>query len=141
MCLAAGEVGRSELARIDPEALLTSAVLRRVVRRLAGQLEIGAAAVTLAPDGAGTGDGVSDEEVSVAIDDLEKRAARAAEAKRSVGADELEHARLLLELARVERQLQRAKLVGEGFHNLGTQRRMIQEAIHDLGLKLDRQQL
>lgn len=140
MCLAAGEAGRTELARIDPEELLTSAVLRRVARRLAGQLELAGGGVALAPEDPAAGDLVSDEQVSVAIDDLERRAARAARDKRSVGADELEHARLLLEMARVERQLQRAKLVGEGSLDLANQRRIIQEALLLLGLKLDRQQ-
>jgi DNA primase len=134
MCLAAGEAGRSELARIDPEALLTSAVLRRAVRRLAGQMEISPGVVAVTPDAPVTGSEVSEEQISLAIDDLESRAARAG---RTVSAEELEHARLLLELARVERQLHTAQVTREGIGDLAWQRQTVREALRHVTARLE----
>ncbi len=134
MCLAGGEAGRAELARIDPEKLFTSAVLRRAVRRLTGQMEISPGVVAITPVDP-SAPPISDEQVSRAIDDLERRAARAS---RTVVAEELEHARLLLELARVERQLQSAKLAGAGAFDLAWQRDQVREALKQVVAKLER---
>ena len=135
MCLAGGEAGRTELTRIDPDALLTSAVLRRAVRRLTGQLEISPGVIAVAPEDPALRSEVSDEQVSVAIDELESRAARAG---RIVSAEELEHARLLLELARVERKLQSARVVGEGVADLAWQRQQVKQALGDVTARLER---
>ncbi len=136
MCLAGGEPGREELAKIDPESLLTSAVLRRAVRRLIGQIEISPGVVAVAPEDPQFGTEVSEEQVAVAVEDLEARAARAG---RVVSAEELEHARLLLELARVERQLQTAKLAGEGVADLAWQRQQVREALGRVTARMQRQ--
>ncbi len=135
MCLAGGEAGRAELSRIDPDQLFTSAVLRRAVRRLTGQMEISPGVVAIAPEDPSAGPSVSDEQVSRAIDDLESRAARASH---TVVAEELEHARLLLELARVERQLQSAKAAGAGAFDIAWQRDQVREALRQVIAKLER---
>ncbi|WP_249009477.1 DNA primase [Conexibacter sp. DBS9H8] len=125
MCLAGGEVGRALLADLDAEALLTSAVLRAARLRLLGRApEAGALAAT----------GVSEAEVSVAIDALEVRAARAG---RTVSADELEHARLLLELARVDRELQRARLARRGVPELAAARERVRASLSAVLARLE----
>jgi DNA primase len=133
MCLAGGETGRQELARIDPDSLLTSAVLRRAVRRLVGQLDVAPGVVAVTPEDPALAAAVSDAEVSAAIDDLESRAARAA---RVVRAEELEHARLLLEKARIDRQIHTAMAAGTGVPDLVWQREAIARALRDVAAKL-----
>jgi DNA primase len=139
-CLAGGEAGQAELAKIDPDALLTSAVLRRVVRRLAGQMEISPGVVAVAPEDPALRAQVSEADVSAALDALQGLADRARKEGRTVSPDELEHARLLLELARVDRKLRTARSGGgEGAHNLATQRQMIQEALGRATARMQRQ--
>ncbi|MBO0768499.1 MAG: DNA primase [Solirubrobacterales bacterium] len=113
MCLAAGEPGRAELESLDPERLLSSALLRRAVRRLTGQAEL---------DG-------EDGEVSAVIDELESRAAAAARSGRVVTVDHLEHARELLELARLERDIQAARAEGHGIAGLAAEREQARQRI------------
>ena len=94
MCVAAPALGRPVLDTIDPDKLLTSSVLRRAAGHLAKQLD--APLLDLPRD---------DDEMSQAVAELVERSGRGG----SVTADKLEHSRLLLELARVERQLNRAR--------------------------------
>jgi DNA primase len=128
-CLAGGEAGRAELQRIDPDVLLTSAVLRRAARRLVGQMEISPGVVAVSPEDPESSTVASDAEVSAAIDDLETQAARAT---RIVTAEELEHARLLLELARVSRDMETARAAGQGVPNLAWQKHEVLRAISEV---------
>jgi DNA primase len=90
MCVAAPDLGAAELARIDPDALLLDDVLRRAARFLGAHLP----GDLPDPDG-------DDPELIFVLDDLRARAQRG----RRVSADELEHARLVLERDRLRREI------------------------------------
>ncbi len=94
LCIALPEAGRVALAAIDPDEHITSERLRRAARHLAGQTEMPMTGI--APD---------DEELARRVADLVQRAGRAGE----VTVEQLEHARLLLELARLDRAIRRAR--------------------------------
>jgi non-ribosomal peptide synthetase component F len=97
LCVALPEPGRVALQAIDPEQHLTSERLRRAARHLAGQTEMPLSG--LAPD---------DEQLARVMADLVARAGRAGE----VTAEQLEQQRLLLERARIERAIRRAREEG-----------------------------
>ncbi len=97
LCVALPEAGRRALQAIDPEQHLTSERLRRAARHLAGQTEMPLSG--LAPD---------DEELARVMADLVARAGRAGE----VSEEQLEQQRLLLERARIERAIRRAREEG-----------------------------
>lgn len=88
MCLAAPKDGAALLAQIDADALLTGDLPRRAARLLRATLP----ATPQAP--------ADDPELGALIGDLVDRAARG----RVVTADELEHAHLVLERDRLERE-------------------------------------
>ncbi len=94
MCLASPDLGAQALERVDPDALFLDDALRRTARLLAASLP---GEVPDPPD--------EDPELVVVLEDLRARAGRGtAQRGRSVSADELEHARLLLELDRLRRE-------------------------------------
>ncbi|HWF35929.1 MAG TPA: DNA primase, partial [Solirubrobacteraceae bacterium] len=95
LCVALPADGARALAQRDPEQLLTSEVLRRAARHLSGRLET--PMVDLPPE---------DEELARAVAELVRRSGSSVE----ISADRLEHARLLLELSRVERAIKRARV-------------------------------
>jgi DNA primase len=97
LCVALPEAGRRALQAIDPEQHLTSERMRRAARHLAGQTEMPLSG--LAPD---------DEELAHVMADLVARAGRAGE----VSVEQLEQQRLLLERARLERAIRRAREEG-----------------------------
>ncbi len=99
MCVASPDLGAAALARIDPEALLREDRLRRAARFLIGHL----------PDALPEAPG-DDPELTVVLDDLISRAARGGR----VSADELEHARLLLERDRLAREIKYLREHGGG---------------------------
>ncbi len=118
MCLAAGPAGEEQLARLDPDRLLTSALLRRAARALAGQTEV-------AED---------DEELDRCLLSL-----RAAADGRVVSAEELEHARLLLELADADRQITRARAERlPGVAELAGRRQAIRAAIAEVTTRIEK---
>ncbi len=90
MCVASPDLGAAALAGFDPDALLLEDRLRRAARFLATHLP-----GTL-PDPPG-----DDPELVVVLDDLIARAGRGSQ----VTANELEHARLLLERDRLAREI------------------------------------
>jgi DNA primase len=99
MCIASPDLGAVSLGRVDPDALLLDDVLRRAARFLSAHLpgEL--------PDPPG-----DDPELIFVLDDLRARAGRG----RQVSADELEHARLLLERARLRREIRYLREHGAG---------------------------
>ncbi len=97
LCVALPEAGRRALQAIDPEQHLTSQPLRRAARHLAGQTEMPLS--RLEPD---------DAELAQVMADLVGRAGRAGE----VSVEQLEQQRLLLERARLERAIRRAREEG-----------------------------
>ena len=129
MCVSAPDAGEPALAAIDPDEHLTSAVLRRSARHLSGRL---AAPMSDLPAG--------DEELARTVADLVARAGRGGR----VGADQLEHARLLLELGRVERDLARARGgagapgAGHGVVDLARRRQDVREAIGTVVSRIER---
>jgi DNA primase len=90
MCLASPDIGAAALARIDPDVLLLDDVLRRAARFLGTHLPADL------PDPPG-----DDPELIFVLDDLRSRAGRG----RHVSVDELEHARLVLERDRLQREI------------------------------------
>jgi DNA primase len=129
MCVAAPTPGELALAAIDPEEHLTSTVLRRAARQLAGRL---ASPLSELP--------ADDEELARVVAELVARAGRGGR----VGADQLEHARLLLELSRVERELARATgpaaspAPGKGIVELARRRQDVREAIRSVVSRIER---
>ncbi|MFL5823967.1 MAG: DNA primase [Solirubrobacteraceae bacterium] len=94
LCIALPQAGRRSLQAIDPEEHLTSVKLRRAARHLAGQTEMPL-----------TGLDAHDEELAGVMADLVARAGRV----REVTTEQLEQQRLLLERARLERAIRRAR--------------------------------
>jgi len=97
LCVALPEAGRRALQAIDPDQHLTSDGLRRAARHLAGQTEMPLSG--LAPE---------DEELAHVMADLVSRAGRAGH----VSVEQLDQQRLLLERARLDRAIRRAREEG-----------------------------
>jgi DNA primase len=124
LCVAMPEAGARALATIDPDEHLTTERYRRAARHLAGQTEMPLAGV--APE---------DDELARVISDLVERAGRATD----VTEERLEHARLLLELDRVDRTLRRVRSEGGAeLASLAHEREGILEAIRNVGRLLER---
>jgi DNA primase len=125
MCLAAPDAGAAALAALDPEELLTSAVLRRAARHLAaGRTH---SPLTDLPE--------DDDELARTMADLVARAGRGSE----VTADKIEHARLLLELARLDRAITRARAEKRpGITDLARRRQEIREEIGGVVSRLEK---
>ena len=115
LCIALPDAGRRALQAIDPDQHLTSDRLRRAARHLAGQTEMPLSG--LRPD---------DEELAQVITDLVARAGRAGD----VTAEQLEHQQLLLERARLERAIRRAR--AEGAPRIGELARERQEVLDSI---------
>jgi DNA primase len=99
LCVALPSQGRAALELIDPEQHLTSAVFRRAARHLRGRTAM--PLTDLPPD---------DDELARVIADLVKRSGQA----RDVRPENLEHTRLVLELARLDRAVRRARAERSG---------------------------
>ncbi|MGI8413321.1 MAG: DNA primase [Solirubrobacteraceae bacterium] len=124
LCIALPDAGAQALSTIDSDALLTSAPLRRAARHL-----VGATAEPL------RGLPSDDEELAVVIADLVARAGRAGE----VGAERLEHARLVLERDRIDRAIRRSRgVAGTDQTALARERQVVLEAIRGVVGRLER---
>ena len=124
LCVALPEAGARTLYEIDPEQLITSGLMRRAARHLAGRTRS-----PLADLPAG------DDELARTIADLVARAGRAGQ----VTADQLVHARLVLERARLERAILRARAEGgTGTGELAREREAVLEDIRHVVAKLER---
>jgi hypothetical protein len=121
LCLAVPEAGRIALAAIDPE-LLTSGPLRRAARRLAEHPEDPLAGLA------------EDDELVPVVADLRRRA----EGYPDKTADRLEHARLVLELARLDRAIRRARgETGADTSTLARERESVLKAIGAVVTRLE----
>ena len=98
LCVSLPADGERMLVSIDPEQVLTTEPLRRAAGHLVGRL---ASPLADLPR--------DDEQLATTVADLVARAGSAG----PVSVEELEHARLLLELGRIERAIRRAR--GAGF--------------------------
>ena len=97
LCVARPQAGARILFEIDLDRLITSEVMRRAARHLAGRTQSPLADL---PD--------DDDQLARVVADLVARAGRAG----AVSDDQLEHARLVLEQARIDRAIRRAKSEG-----------------------------
>ncbi len=123
LCVALGASGAGRLARIDPDELLTSALLRRAARHLAANP--GAPLADLPPD---------DDELARAVAGIVDLAGRVPDPT----PDRLEHAHLVLERDRIDRQLIRARAQGSGSGELARRREQVLEALRTVGSRLER---
>ncbi len=124
LCIALPEAGRRALQAIDPDQHLTSERLRRAARHLAGQTEM--PLTGLAPE---------DEELARVMADLVARAGRAGE----VSVEQLEQQRLLLDQARLQRAIRRAR--EEGGLKIGAlarERQHVLDEIRAIDARLER---
>jgi DNA primase len=124
LCVAMPAEGASALAAIDPDAMLTSGVYRRAARHLAGRTDSPLA--ELPPD---------DEELARVVADLVARAGRAGQ----LSADQLEHARLILVRARLERAIRQARVEQKGeVGRLAREREAVSAEIRAVTARLER---
>ena len=124
LCVALPDAGARTLFEIDPEQLITSQVMRRAARHIAGRTRSPLA--DLPPD---------DEQLARTVADLVARAGRAGR----VSEDQLVHARLVLERARLDRAIRRARAEGEpGTGELAREREAVMERIRQVVAKLER---
>jgi DNA primase len=123
LCISLPVAGAETLAAIDPDELLTSEVYRRAARHLTGRTHTPLA--DLPPD---------DDELARVIADLVDRAGRGGHVTR----ERLEHARLWLELSRVDRALVRARAAGTGgIGELAREREAFRAEIHAVNTRLE----
>ncbi len=115
LCLAAPEAGERALSGLEPDEMFTSQLFRRVARHLRGRTESPLADLP-----------ANDDELARAVADLVNRVGRGG----AVTADQLEHSRLLLELARLGRAIIRARAEHKpGIRELARQRQEVRDAI------------
>jgi DNA primase len=124
MCVALPEAGDRALAEADIEQLLRTGVYRRAARHLAGRCA--------SPLGDLPAD---DEELARVVADLVGRAGRAG----NVTPDHVEHERLVLERARIERAILRARAEApSSIPELARQQQQIRDAIHRVDTRLEK---
>jgi DNA primase len=124
LCVAFPREGAEALARLDPADHLTSELSRRAAAHLREHLE--KALEGLPAD---------DPELSTLVSELDARAARAADS--GVTADSLEHAWLVLELARLERAIDAARIAKSlDVGTLGREREQVRGRLRELGGRL-----
>ncbi|HEY4280124.1 MAG TPA: DNA primase [Conexibacter sp.] len=125
LCVALPREGAGALAQIDPEQHLTSAIARRACTHLTDPARLAAPM-----DGLPQGDG----DLEQFVFDLVRRASAGAE---TVNSSSLEHARLMLELARLERAIAQARAAGEGgVTALKREEGAIRTQLRDLGERI-----
>jgi len=124
LCVALPDAGARMLFEIDPDQLITSGVMRRAARHIAGRTHSPLA--DLPPD---------DEVLARTVADLVARAGRAGH----LSEDQLTHARLVLERARLERAIRRARAEGAvGIGELAREREAVRERIRQVYARLER---
>ena len=124
LCVSLPADGERVLVSIDPEQLLTTEPLRRAAGHLTGRL---ASPLADLPR--------DDEQLATTVADLVARAGSAG----PVSVEELEHARLLLELGRIERAIRRARGAGSSeIPDLAREREQIREQIRAVTGRMER---
>ncbi len=124
LCVSLPADGERMLVSIDPEQVLTTEPLRRAAGHLVGRL---ASPLADLPR--------DDEQLATTVADLVARAGSAG----PVSVEELEHARLLLELGRIERAIRRARGAGSSeIPDLAREREQIREQIRAVTGRMER---
>ena len=124
LCIALPAAGARTLFEIDTDQLITSELLRRAARHLAGRTQSPLADL---PPG--------DEQLARTVAALVEEAGLAGE----VSDDQLEHARLLLEQARLDRAIRRAKTEGgSGIAELAREREAVMAARRTVYARLEK---
>ncbi|HKO27365.1 MAG TPA: DNA primase [Solirubrobacteraceae bacterium] len=124
LCIALPEAGARTLFAIDLDRLITSELLRRAARHIAGRTRSPLADL---PSG--------DEPLARTVAALVEEAGRAGR----VSGDELEHARLVLERTRLDRAIRRARAEGATeIPELARERETVREQIRQVAAKLER---
>ncbi len=124
LCLSLPDAGARVLFEIDPDRLITSEPLRRAARHIAGRTN---APLADLPPG--------DELLARTVAGLVEEAGR----RGRVSEDELTHARLVLELDRLERAIRRARAEGATeIPELARERETVREQIHHVAARLER---
>jgi hypothetical protein len=124
LCVARPQAGARVLFEIDLDRLITSEVMRRAARHLAGRTQSPLADL---PD--------DDDQLARVVADLVARAGRAG----AVSDDQLEHARLVLEQARIDRAIRRAKSEGgTGVAELAREREAVMAARRTVYARLEK---
>jgi DNA primase len=124
LCIAVPDAGAKVLFEIDPNELITSELMRRAARHIAGR--------TRSPLSDLPAD---DEQLARAVADLVDRAGRAGQ----VNEDRLEHARLLLERDRLDRAIRRDRSEGQPRPVLANERKTVLERLHEVITRLERE--
>jgi DNA primase len=122
LCLAVPDAGARTLAEVDADTLLTSEVLRRVARHVAAHIT--APMADLPPD---------DDEFAGAVGRLVELAGRLPDAN----ADRLQHARLVLELERLDRAIIVARGEREGTSELARRREAVRDDMRAVVARLE----
>ena len=124
LCIALPQAGARTLFEIDLDQLITSELMRRAARHLAGRT--GSPLADLPP---------GDDQLARTVAGLVEEAGLAGE----VTDDQLEHARLVLEQARIDRAIRRAKSEGgTGIAELARQREAVMAARRTVYARLER---
>jgi DNA primase len=125
LCISMPREGEAALSSIDLEQLLTSEPLRRAAKHLAGAIDSPLADLPR-----------EDEQLATTVADLVARAGSAG----TVSVEQLEHARLLLELGSVERAIRRARGAGSsGISELAREREQVREQIRAVTGRMERE--
>jgi DNA primase len=125
LCISMPREGEAALSSIDLEQLLTSEPLRRAAKHLAGAINSPLADLPR-----------EDEQLATTVADLVARAGSAG----TVSVEQLEHARLLLELGSVERAIRRARGAGSsGISELAREREQVREQIRAVTGRMERE--
>jgi len=129
LCLALPDEGERALARPDIDELLTSERLRGAAAHLRGRTRTPTAEL---PAG--------DEQLAIVVTELVKRAGDMAgrdPARGALSPDRLEHARLMLELERVDRAKLRARAEGAPITALARERERVLLELHAANARLE----
>jgi DNA primase len=124
LCIAMPHAGARTLFEIDIDALITSELLRRAARHIAGRTDSPLADLP-----------ADDEALARTVAALVAEAGK----RGRVSEDELEHARLVLDEARLERAIRRATADGgAGVPELARERETVRAARHAVTTRLER---
>jgi DNA primase len=124
LCIALPPAGRAALQAIDPDQHITSERLRRAARHLAGQTEMPLSGLDS-----------EDEELAQVMAELVAQAGRIGQ----VTGEQLEQQRLLLERARLERAIRRAREQrAPGIGDLARERESVLGAIRALDSQMEK---